>query len=183
MSARTETENLSAKTKTEKVKSPSSNKIPGSKSVDCVVLIEKLDSTKNENKTKQANLSGFFTKSSDQSQRYVIPVVEETAEQKPPAPPKMNIEIDYDCLEKAVLDKGVVILADDKEFKNHMFGDITEAVHLYNSLVSLYVNDSFLPVSKKKSKWNTTKAVEEKLKLNETVLEYGECLFCFVLKF
>ncbi len=64
-----------------------------------------------------------------------------------------------------------------------MFGDIVEAIQLYNSLVSLYVCNSFVPSEVKKKagtkslrtkKSAKDKAVDENVKINEIVLEYSK---------
>jgi hypothetical protein len=139
---------------------------------------------KQHDKKKQVNLSGFFTKSSNPEERYFIPkdeviaVVSEGADKTAEA-----VKIVDDKLIEEVSEKSVPILGDDSELESFMFGDVAEAIQLYNSLVSLYVANSFVPpekkVSKKASKRSAKVAVvDEKVKINDTVLEYG-MLFAF----
>ena len=100
------------------------------------------------------------------------------AEPKPTKAELKSMPIDYEPLEKQVTETGQLIYQDDAELKNHMFGEIVEAVQLYNSLVSLYVHNSFVLVAKKKSKRATNKqeTVPEHLKIDENLLEYDSFL-------
>lgn len=163
-------EKVKSEEKTKSPKSPknSTNKSPGK-------VAEK------KNDSKQMNLSGFFTKSANSDEKFnILPPKPEHVVVKVVAPKieKEIIPIDYNLLEKVVVDKGHVIFKDDDEFQNHMFGDINEAIQLYNSLVLLYTKNHFLPHQVKVNKWaiKDTKLTKDKPKIDDTLLEYNSFL-------
>lgn len=105
------------------------------------------------------------------------PVVKKApAEVKPTKSELKNMPIDYTLLENKVTETGQLIYEGDDELENYMFGEIVEAVQLYNCLVSLFAHNSFNLVVKKKNKWAKKEVVPEHLKLDETILEYNAFL-------
>ncbi len=141
---------------------------------------------KQHDKKKQVNLSGFFTKSSNPEERYFIPKDEVIAVVSDKVAEAVKI-VDDKLIEE-VSEKSVPILGDDSELESCMFGDVAEAIQLYNSLVSLYVANSFVPpekkISKRASKRPAKVAVaDEKVKINDTVLEYGMLFALYLLGF
>lgn len=154
-------------------------KTPKSNAKSPKVKSESPSKTAEKKTAKQTNLSGFFKVSADSNERYVIPKMDPVVKvTKLPAEPKSSkselksMPIDYTLLEKQVTETGQLIYEEDGELENYMFGEIIEAVQLYNCLVSLYAHNSFNLVAKKKSKWAKKEVVPEHLRLDETTLEY-----------